>query len=89
MNMRDYKTALVQVVPTDGANPTVEVYFWSEAAGKFIAPHTTISKAGVGVNTPFEFEVAAYGRIMWIRVGTMAAGAAKIYVAGAEPDFLG
>jgi hypothetical protein len=84
VNTEHFDKAHIQVVPSGGANPTVKVYWWSDAASKFIQEHTEISKAGVGVNTPFEFTVDCLGRKMLVAVTVIAAGTTDVYVAGAN-----
>jgi hypothetical protein len=83
INTSYFKTALVQVVPSGGADPTVEVMWWSEEAESFVKEHVALTKAGIGANTPFEFSVSCYSRIMFVAV-TITAGSVKILVAGAE-----
>lgn len=86
INMRAALRGLIQVVPSGGANPTVAVLWWSEEAGRFVQEHTPITKAGVGVNTPYEFAVDANGRIMFVAVTSGIAGGqtVRVMVAGAE-----
>lgn len=81
-NAGQHEDVHVQVFPAGGANPTVAVLWWSEAAGKFIQEHVAISKAGVGANTPFEFTIQAKGRMFFVAVTTLAAGTVDIYVSG-------
>ncbi len=81
-----YRYAHVQVVPAGGANPTVGVWWWSEAAGKFIQEHTPLSFAGVGVNVPFEFTIEPRGRKFFVAVTTLAAGTASVYVSGFQHE---
>jgi hypothetical protein len=82
MVMQDYRWANVQVVPAGGANPDIEVMFWSDEAGAFVSEHTPLSFSGIGVNTPYEATVEANGRRIWVKVPTMAAGTCKIFVGG-------
>jgi hypothetical protein len=82
INMANYEYAHIQVVPSTLANPTVAVYWWSELGGVWVQEHTPISKAGVGVNTPYEFTVPCRGRIMLVAVSVLAAGTVSIAVAG-------
>jgi hypothetical protein len=82
MVMQDYRYANIQVVPAGGANPDIEVMFWSEEAGAFISEHTALAFSGIGVNTPYEVTVDANGRRLWVMVPTMAAGSCKIFVGG-------
>jgi hypothetical protein len=86
INMRAALRALVQVVPAGGANPTVAVLWWSEEAGRFIQEHTPITYAGVGANTPYEFSLDSYGRIMFVAVtaGVAATQSVRVMVSGAE-----
>lgn len=84
MNMSGYKTANIQVFPEGGGNPTIDVHFWSEEAGKFIQGTTAISKAGVGVNVPHEFSVDVNGRMIYLVVSSLSAGSVKLLVSGFE-----
>jgi hypothetical protein len=82
INMSGWDKAHIQVVPASGADPTVEVLWWSEGADQFVKEHVALEKAGIGANTPFEFTVDCLGRVMFVAVTTMASGNADIYVAG-------
>lgn len=86
INGGHYRTAHVQVIPTGGANPTVEVYWWSETAGEFVQEHTPLQFAGVGADTGFEFTIECRGRIFVVLVTTLAAGSVDIDVAGYDLD---
>ena len=88
MNMQGYLRANVQVVPSALSNPTVQVQWWSEAASKFVQEQVPLTKAGVGVNTPYEFTVDCRGRIMMVVVTTQAAGTCDIYISGSEHEAL-
>lgn len=83
VNTSHYDKANVQVVPIGGANPNVEVLWWSDEADKFISEHVALAKAGVGANTPFEFTVECHSRVMFVAVTAIAAGSVKIFVSGA------
>lgn len=82
VNCGGYSRLHVQIVPTDGANPTVEVLFWSDAAGQFISAHTPLVFAGTGVDAPYEFSIDVEGRRIFVAVNTIGAGSVDIYVAG-------
>ncbi len=84
MNCANYEHANVQVIPNAGVTPTVEIRWWSAEAGKFVSESTAITKAGPGAGVPYEFSVACYGRIMFVKV-TVATGPVKIYVSGFNP----
>lgn len=82
-----YEQAHVQVVPSGGANPSVEVLVWSDAAGHFINPvGTEFVQAGTGVNTSYEFTVPVRSRLFFVRVTAIAAGSCSVFVAGSELD---
>lgn len=83
INTSHYEKANIQVVPSGGANPNVEVLWWSDEASKFIQEHTQIAKSGVGANTPFEFTVDCHSRIMFVSITAIAAGSVKVFVSGA------
>lgn len=83
INMGSYSQAHVQVVPSGGDNPTVQVLFWSDGASAFIPDHTPIEYAGKGVNTAYEFTVQCLGREMLVAVtGGGGTGKTDVYVAG-------
>jgi len=83
-----YNYAHIQVAPKSGANPDVAVWWWSEAVnsgnGAFIQEHTPIAKAGVGVDTPYEFTIEPRGRIFFVQVAAIAAGNVDVLVSGFE-----
>lgn len=76
INCANYQRAHIQVIPTpvSGANPTVVVYWWSEALSEFVQENPTLTKTGAGANVPYEFTVECRGRIMFVAVSVMAAG---------------
>jgi len=82
INMTEYTHAHIQVIPSGGANPTVEILWWSEAAGRFIEDHTLNSKGAKGINVPFELTVDCRGRIMFVRFDALAAGSCEVMVSG-------
>lgn len=83
VNLQGYEYALIEVVPSDGANPTVEVEWWSEGANSFVSEHTSITLTGKGADTSFAAApIEAIGRVMHVRASTLATGSVKIYVAG-------
>lgn len=88
INMDGFADAHVQVIPSGGANPTVEVLWWSDAASKFIKEQVALTKAGIGADTPYEFTVSAKGRKMLVAVTTIAAGQCDVYVAGFNQNSL-
>jgi len=86
VNAGMYRFAHVQVIPSGGAAPAVEIYWWSEAAGKFIKDQAVLAKAGLGANVPFEFSIDARGRIFAVVFTTLAAGSVDVYVAGFQHE---
>lgn len=86
INMGDHRFANIQIVPSGGANPTVEVLWWSEEAGQFISEHTALSFPPKGVNTPWETSVECRGRIMLVKLTTLSAGLVKVFVGGSSVD---
>lgn len=67
MNMASHSHAHVQVIPINGANPDIEILFWSEVLGEFISPHSdqAIVFAGEGADVPYEFSFEPRGRIFF------------------------
>ena len=82
INMASHTTAHIQVVPSGGADPSVEVLWWSEVAQEFVQEHISIERVGVGVDRPYEFDVDSRGRIMFVAITTIAAGAVDVHVSG-------
>jgi len=82
INMSGYEYAHIQVLSAGGGNASVQVQWWSAEAGAFVQEHTPIAKAGVGVNVPYEFTVECRGRVMFVKVTTLAAGTCKVLVSG-------
>lgn len=74
INMSMFEYAHVQIIPTEDADPDVEVCWWSEAAGQFVKENPALAKTSLGVNTPYEFTVPCRGRIMFVAVTSMAEG---------------
>jgi hypothetical protein len=85
MNMKGYSKCVIQVVPSGGANPALEVLFWSEELGKFISEAPANTKTAAGVDTPQEYSVDCFGRIIFVRVTAgHSAGAhtTRVFVSG-------
>lgn len=82
INCKGFDKLHVQVMPRDGANPSVEVLFWHDGAGQFISEYTALTKAGKGADTPYSFTVDVQGRHAFVAVTTIAAGSVDIDIAG-------
>jgi hypothetical protein len=81
-NFSGFDTACFQIVASGGANPTIEVMEWCEAAEKFVSQNPKVTAAGLGVNTTYSIATPAHGRKLWISVTTIVGGAVTIYAAG-------
>ena len=89
MNMQGFEVAHIQVIPSGGADPDVEVLYWSPQAGEFIVVDPADTRTGAGVDTPYEFTVQVRGRLIFVAVTTLAAGQVdRILVSGQELDHL-
>jgi len=86
MNCHGYLSSLVQIVPSGGSNPTVELLTWSDAAGHFIPQVPAAIFAAPGADLPFEITVECRSRIIFVRFTINAAGVADAYIAGHELD---
>lgn len=82
LNFAGYDKALFQVIPSGGANPSIEVLSWSEDAGVFISENPLFTASGLGVNIPYGFTMSAYGRVLWVKITTLAAGLVNVLAAG-------
>ena len=81
INCGNYNKILVNVIPSGGANPTITALVWSDKANAFIQMVPAATFAGPGANTPFSFVFEAQGRIVYLAVTTLAAGAVAIEAA--------
>lgn len=92
MNMGDFDTAVIQVVPKQGVpDVSIEVLQWSNDAGKFVPFATAKSQAGLGAAKPFVYECDVNYCIIWVRVtGTIGSGPpvdiVDVLIAGADSD---
>jgi len=87
INMGAYRLANVQVVPKTGAgNPTVNVYFWSEAAQAFVRAFTALAFTAVGAGVAWETSINCNGRIMFVELTGILTGGVDVYVSGFEMD---
>ena len=82
VNFAGQDQAFFQVIPSGGANPTVEVLVWSEAAGEFIQANAPATFTGLGADRAYEFTVSALGRILWVKVTGGTTGNVDIYASG-------
>lgn len=82
LNCSNYETVHFQVIPSGGANPVVQLLFWSEAAAKFIPYETAVTIAAKGADVAYTFSYAVQGRIVLLAVTTLSAGAVDIYTSG-------
>lgn len=80
-----FKTMKIKVVPADGANPAIGLYYWNDVTSKWIQDHTPIAFAAKGANVSWVATVDTYGRrfLLAVTSGT-GSGSTKIYTAGAE-----
>lgn len=89
MNLAGYERALIQVVPKTGTpTPDIEVYVWSQDAGKFVKYSTAKAFSAPAANTPYTAEIDALDAIIWVAVtaGLAASQSVDILVAGSQLD---
>ena len=82
INYQGYDYALFQVIPTGGANPSIELMEWSDEANSFISANPKFELTGLGIDTPYSFTSLALGRILWVRVSALLAGSVNIVYSG-------
>lgn len=88
VNAGGYREVHVQVLPSGGANPTVDIAWWSSALGQFVVEQTPITKTGMGANVPYEFTIQPKGRIFFVAVSNLSLGQVDIYCSGFGLDNL-
>lgn len=89
VNMGHYEMAIIDVKAEGGANPDVNVLWWSEETGAFVQDNPALAKTGAGADTGYQFSVLALGRIMFVQVSggiTIGAHIATISVGGYNLD---
>lgn len=82
LNFSGYDVALFSVVPSGGANPTIEIMVWDPTAEAWVSTNPVSTYAGIGADTPYQISFNAYGRVLYPRVHTIAAGEVSISQAG-------
>jgi hypothetical protein len=85
LNCGHFNKLNIEIIPDPdnaGANPVVQVYFWSETAGRFLeVSPTPLAIAAQGANVPHTFTIDCLGRILAIAVtGGIGAGE-KVFIA--------
>lgn len=86
MNFYGFRTGTVRVVPSVSAQPSVEVLFWSEEAGKFISRFPKVESGGFGAGVPFELSFAAFGGVAFLKVtgGVTTGDTVTVLMAGSR-----
>lgn len=82
LNFSGYDVALFDIVPSGGANPTIEVMVWSPSAEAWVSTNPASTFVGLGVDIPHQIAFNAYGRILYPRVSVIGAGSVSISAAG-------
>ena len=87
INMGAYRLANIQVLQTTGSgNPTVNVFFWSEAADAWVRTHTALTLAALGAGVSWEATVECNGRIMFVALTGTLTGGVNVHVSGYDMD---
>lgn len=84
MNMSGFDNAIIRVIPDNGANPSIEVLFWSEEAGKFISDSTGLTVAAKGADVSYDFKCEVNDRIIFVYVTGTVTGddTVEVLIAG-------
>lgn len=82
----NWLSTIIDVAVSASANPSVNVLFWSEAAGQFVADDGVSTVAAKGAGVSWQKIVNSAGRVMFVEVlGTVGANqTVTISVAGTE-----
>lgn len=82
-----FKKLHIQIVAAGGANPAVQVWFWSEEVGAFVDQHTSLTFAAKGANVSWETTIDVLGRIVLVGATSGAdTGSTKILLSGADEE---
>lgn len=82
LNFSGYDVALFSVVPSVTANPTIEIMVWDPVSETWVSTNPISTFAGIGAGLAYQIAFNAYGRIIYPRVHTLAAGTVSISQAG-------
>lgn len=86
MNMVGYQVAIIEVLPSGGADPTLGLYYWSEAAGLWLQAQTPEVIGPGGVDTPYHRLITTVRqRRIFVAVTAIAAGQVDVRIAGGRP----
>lgn len=88
INAHAHEDVIVDVAPSGGGNPNVEVLFWSPQAQAFVVQDPALTFTGKGADTPYQFHFKGLGRLFFVAVtaGLAAGGVAEISVSGYNLD---
>jgi hypothetical protein len=81
MNFNGYEYAHFSVIPTGGANPNVAVAAWNGLQW-CVLTESEAAQTGQGANVPFQFTMKTAGRVLFVYVTTIAAGAVAVRGSG-------
>lgn len=91
VNFKGFEKGIIEVVPSGGANPVIDLLFWMEGAGsggEFVEEHTPIQFTAPGADTPYSSTFDAMGRIVFAKVVsgiTVGDDLVKIYMGAEKP----
>ena len=77
-----YDIGNVQVIPTGGANPSIEILSWCPKLETYISVYPKAEFPGQGADTPFEITFSPYNRTVWIFVTGTGTGQVELQVCG-------
>ncbi len=84
INLQGYDIGAIQVVPSAGSTPTVELLTWCESIDSFIPVSPAASWTAPSAGQAFEFTFSPYGRSVWLRVTNVGASQSVEIWAGAH-----
>ena len=88
VNFKGFEKGIIEVLPSGGANPVIDLLFWMEEAGGFIGEHTPIQFSAPGADTPYSSTFDAMGRIVFAKVVsgiTVGDDLVKIFMGAEKP----
>lgn len=79
MNFQGYDVAFVQIIPSGGSTPSVELLTWCPSQDTFIPVNPTATWTAPAAGAAFEFTFSPYGRSVWVRVTGVGAGSVEVW----------
>jgi len=80
VNFKGYDIGIIQIIPSAGSTPTVELLAWCPSQDTFIPVEPAATWTAPAAGEAFEFTFSPYGRSVWLRVTNVGGGSETVEV---------